>query len=36
MNKKINEINTINKSGRNGPEISARGIKISNTDAINK
>ena len=36
MNKKINEINTINKSGRNGPEINARGIKISNTDAKDK
>tara|TARA_B110000967_G_C18636677_1_gene436383 strand:+ start:370 stop:480 length:111 start_codon:yes stop_codon:yes gene_type:complete len=36
MNKKISEISTINKSGRNGPEISARGIKISNTDANSK
>jgi|TARA_B110000483_G_scaffold193525_1_gene230303 hypothetical protein len=33
MNKKIREINTINKSGRNGPEIRAGGINISNTDA---
>tara|TARA_B110000483_G_C17954526_1_gene449590 strand:+ start:278 stop:388 length:111 start_codon:yes stop_codon:yes gene_type:complete len=36
MNKKMNEINTINKSGRNGPEISAIGIKINNADAKDK
>jgi|TARA_B110001450_G_scaffold89214_1_gene84823 hypothetical protein len=36
MNKKINEINTINKSGKKGPEIRPRGIKISNTDANDK
>jgi hypothetical protein len=36
MNKKISEINTIKKSGRNGPEIRAGGIRISNTDANNK
>ena len=36
MNKKIKEINTINKSGKNGPEIRAGGIKISNTDVNNK
>ena len=35
-NKKMNEISTINKSGRNGPEISAIGIKINNADAKDK
>tara|TARA_B110000459_G_C16194114_1_gene309283 strand:+ start:227 stop:352 length:126 start_codon:yes stop_codon:yes gene_type:complete len=35
INKKIIEIITINKSGMNGPEIKAGGIKISNTDVIN-
>tara|TARA_B100000795_G_C22792350_1_gene437567 strand:+ start:1149 stop:1265 length:117 start_codon:yes stop_codon:yes gene_type:complete len=36
MNKKIKDINTINRSGRNGPDISVGGIKISNTDVNNK
>tara|TARA_B100000795_G_scaffold51924_1_gene34014 strand:- start:159 stop:335 length:177 start_codon:yes stop_codon:yes gene_type:complete len=35
-NKEIKEITTINRSGRNGPEIRAGGIKRSNTDANSK
>ena len=35
LNKKIIEIITINKSGKNGPETKAGGIKISSIDAIN-
>ena len=32
INKNIIEINTINKSGKNGPETKAGGIKISSND----